>query len=233
MYTSRFKLFIIVILFCGINSIASTYIKGGLTFSNFQNVSDSSQPGKTMGIGWDWVFGKNSSIITFGFDLCYTERGGILKDRKIITNYYQSTVYLNSYDLNVKVGFIDVPLNASINIPIKEKLKLKLTFGKSLPIAINDKSKLKNEKLLMELDKGWEQDPEITELVDYVDAGESSLGSQKLKLSDWLYSISIEYSHIGFQIQYLNEGQYLSRVLNFTQLNEKMHSFNFILYLVL
>ena len=217
---------VIFILVLATTVYSKPTIKLGATISNFQNIDDKSVIGVPFGVGWDWQMFKYTSI---GFDIMYSEYGGNLKNIKVIKTNARPTVFLYSYDLSVQVGYLLLPLNASVNIPINKSMKLKIGFGKTLPLSIFDLSTLENEKKLLEVEGELNEHKEILNQADYYWGPENSLGPDKFQFSDNHFFIKMQYSRYSFELKYQHDGQFIKRVLRLNEIYEKSHSISIIL----
>jgi hypothetical protein len=196
-------------------------IKAGINYSTLRNSDSDFKLGYTFGIGKEWNVIKKAAI---GYEINYTTRGGILKDKPIIGNLddYQD-VY--SHDIHVSVGYIDIPLLLKYSSQIKNDMYIQLYIGPSFSMPISDNSDTKERRFLFYYDP---HDPDKYNKIKNIKYFWEQESEFSIFNFDYVYNVAVEFkwSRFSAELRYSYGNEELGFVDMITEVKKKSHAIN-------
>lgn len=201
--------------------LSGSIIKAGINYSTLRDSDSDFKLGYTFGIGKEWHVIKNASITS---EINYTIRGGILKDKPIIGNLddYQD---IYSHDINVSVGYIDIPLLLKYSSPIKNDVYIQLYIGPSFSMPISDNSDTKERQFLFFYDP---HDPDKNNKIKDIKYFWKQESEFSIFNFDYVYNVGVEFkwSRFSAELRYSYGNEELGFVDMITEVKKKSHAIN-------
>ena len=195
-------------------------LKGGLTSSYFTNAENSSPNiGFTLGIARKFTLKNNFSICG---EVDFAIRNATLKDRAIMPyeRYDKSDAYL--WDIQVKIGFIDIPVLFQYSLQLNNKTNLVFFAGPSISIPILDFSELEKKEFYEEYDPN---NPSGREYDFWFGDGEknSAFWSNDTKI---IYNFGFDFSYLNYiiELRYVLDKRNVYRIDNISEIHNEINS---------
>ena len=195
-------------------------LKGGFSYSNFENLSNSS-PNYGLILGISRKFNLKWNFFIRG-EIDFAMRNATLNDRSIkpYERFNKSEVFL--WNIHLKLGFVDIPILIQYLLPLKSEPNVIIFTGPSFSIPILDFSTIEKKKFYEEYDPN---NPNSTEYDFWFGDGErnSAFWSNDLKVI-YNFGLNLSYSKYIVEFRYVLDTRNVYRIDNISDINNGINS---------
>ena len=193
-------------------------IKGGLNYTNFVSVKNSSPKiGYTLGIARKIKIYNNFS---FSGEVDFVSKCAILKNRKIspYTEVDEQDAY--SWDIHGSIGYLEFPILIKYSFPIYKRYNLTLFMGPSYSIPIIDFTKFEKREFL----EVYNPDNPSGMVYDYGFGQESGFGNNT---TSFIFNFGFDLSYLNyfFELRYVLDNREIYNFSNLSEVYAKVSTF--------
>lgn len=209
-----------VIIYCLVSSSISV---AGISIYTGGNVSaiypqlSNFKIGDVFGIQKNW----GTQYWSLSSGIIYNSKGGIIKDKNFAFNMSESGYNL---DIHVSVDYLEIPLFLKLYNPINKKMKIGISFGPSLAIAISDNTESKTLKYFT----FNSSDPKNNIKIDYWENFEPGPVWAECSMICMNVGLIYKISDFFIEIRY-NRAINAVHTVASKDINKRLHSFNFLI----